>query len=209
MRRETGSGKARAGLLLFLTASLLSICAVLLLREAFVDAEGVPRVLFAVGGVLASLFGAVLWLSLAFAVASGERRNFFLYDGESKTNRPVGALDLASVRCRLDEAFRAYLQRGKLFPPILPLLSPYLLLVFLDSASERDLRRLLSGTSATRTEMAEGLLRLGLSEPARILLQADRDGAPESVRGALSCHRASVETALLAYVREHIGEFDL
>ncbi len=213
MKRKTDNGKASASLLLFFTAAALTVCAVLLFRGAFSFDRSVGRILAVVGGALCTLLGALLWISLIAAIAAGERRNLFLYDRAAGRNLPIEALDVTLVRERLDGYYRAYLRSGRrqdLLPPLVPILAPYLLLVFLDSASEADWRRLLFEPSTLLFELTEGLSRFGLSAPAEILSQAARSmgGAPESVKRALSRHRRTVEDALLSHIREHLDDFD-
>ena len=213
MQKKQGNALA-ARALLFLISAFLTVGAAVLFRGVFTYAELVSRVLAGIGGVLCALVGAFGWLVLIAAIATGGHRNIFLYDRKTKTTLPLEALDWPLVRERLGRYFRVYLstrRRGYLPLPLEPLLMPYLLLVFIDSAPDSDWNKLFREENAILSEMISGLERFGLGAPAEILRNAashDR-GRPASVKTALVRHRASVESAILSHIREHIDEYDL
>ena len=140
--------------------------------------------------------------------------NIFLYDKKNGTTIPLEALTWPIVRERIGFYFQSYLQgsrRGYLPPSLEPLLMPYLLLVFIDSAPDSDWDRLYGEQSAILYEMIEGLRRFGLSAPAQILSDTAPHyrGNPTHLKRSLLLHRDSVETAIMDHIRSHIADFDV
>ena len=213
MKRKNEAGHRRAAnAVLFLVSAFLSVGAAVLFRGMFSYAGLVSRVLAGIGGVLSAIVGAFGWLVLIAAVASGGHRNIFLYDRKNKTEIPLEQLDWKTVRARLGDYFRIYLRSGRrsyLPLPLQPLFMPYLLLVFIDSAPDSDWDKLFGEESAILSEMIDGLARFGLTEPSRILSEAAPRyrGNPGPVKLSLARHRASVESAIMTHVREHIEEY--
>lgn len=213
-RKNEHGRRLAANVVLLLIAFALSIGAAALFRGVFVYERTVSRVLTGIGGALCAIVGAFSWLVLIAALSAGGHRNLFLYDRKAKTALPMEALDWPLVRARLGEYVHLYLRRGsrRYLPlPLQPLFMPYLLLVFLDAAPDSDWDKLFEGESAILGEMIEGLSRFGLTAPAEILAEtAPRYcGNPGSVKLALSRHRASVESAILDHIREHITEYEM
>ena len=214
VRKKEKNGAVSAHIVLFVISAMLTVGAALLLRGMVVRSGLTARILSGVGGVLCTVVGALGWLVLIAAIVSGGHRNIFLYDKKSRTELPLDALDWELVRSRLGEYVRLYLRsgrRGYLPLPLQPLLMPYLLLVFIDSAPDSDWNKLFGEENAILREMIDGLSRFGLAEPSRILSEAASRyrGNPGPVKLALARQRASVEGAILSHIREHINEYEM
>ena len=206
-------GAWQARLVLFLVAALLSVVAVLLFYTAARgDVHIVSRILAGIGGALAAVVGAVGWL--VFLATLGKMRgNLFLYDRATKTDLPIEALTWELVRGKLDFYFRIYLGGRRASPlpePLRPLLMPYFLLTFLDSAPDGDWDRLLGGDKRLIDEFSDGVRCIGLEELGNLIQRAygSYTGDVGAAKAILAPHRDATERALLDYIREHITDFD-
>ncbi len=213
-RKNEAGHRLAANAVLFLISAFLTVCAVMLLRGAFFNESGGSRVLAGIGGALCALVGAFGWLVLIASISAGGHRNIFLYDRKNKTEIPLEALDWDLVRSRLGEYFRIYLRSGRrsyLPLPLQPLFAPYLLLVFIESAPDSDWNKLFGEENAILTELIGGLSRFGLTAPADLLRETAESyrGTPGPIKSALARHRASVESAILTHIREHISDFEM
>lgn len=211
--RRASQGAWQARLVLFLIAALLSVGAVLLLHTAVRgDAHLALRILAGIGGALAAIVGAIGWL-VFLATLGRMRGNLFLYDRATKTDLPIEALTPELVRSKLDLYFRIYLGGRRAAPlpePLRPLLMPYFLLTFLDSAPDSDWDRLLGGDKRLIDEFSGGVRYIGLEELGNLIQRAygSYTGDVGAAKALLAPHRDATEAALLGYIREHITEYD-
>ncbi len=212
-KRKNSGGILRARLLILLFAAGFSAAAVLLFRLAVAGSASIfVRILEGAGGAVFALVAAFAWLVFLTTLTSLSG-NLFLYDRKTKTELPPEALTWELVRERLDFYFRIYLGGRRASPlpePLRPLLMPYFFLTFLDSAPDADWERLLGGDKRLLDELSDGVRILGGDRVGDALQRAygAYTGDVFKAKETLTPYRDEVETALLAYIRTHIREFD-
>lgn len=200
-----------ARIILFLISAGLSVGAVFLFRMAGQGTGLLDRILAGVGGALTALFGALGWIVLA-ASFNRQRGNLFLYDRKTKTNLPPEALTWEIVREKLDFYFRVYLngrRPGAIPAQLRVLLTPYILLTFLEGAPEGDWEKLLGGEKGLIDELSLSMNTLGEDEIGRQLQYyfGSYRGDIMPAKTALTAVGPRIETALLSYIRAHIAEY--